>query len=83
MGDYTKIQISAKTYWGFNIKIPNNKLALMTDNDIVEEIKKEMIAFFKIHNLEELKEGINNLNLHIHDQILTGSTIYVCDHGHD
>jgi len=81
MEDCTKIQISAKTYWGFNIKIPNNKLSLMTDIDIVEEIKKEMITFFKNNNLEELKEGVNNLNLHIHDQISTGSTIYVCDHG--
>ena len=83
MGDYTKIQVSAKTYWGFNIEIPNNKLALMTDIDIVEEIKKKMIAFFKKHNLEELKEGVNNLNLHIHDQISAGQTIYVCDHSDD
>lgn len=81
MEDSTKIQVSAKTYWGFNIEIPNNKLSLMNEIDIVEEIKKKMITFFKKHNLEELKEGINNLNLHIHEPICLGQTIYVCDHG--
>jgi hypothetical protein len=83
MEDSTKIQVSAKTYWGFNIQIPNNKLYLMTNNEIVQQIKKEMISFFKKHNLEELKEGVNNLNLHIHDPISFGDTIYVCDHGKD
>jgi len=81
MEDSTKIQVSAKTYWGFNIEIPNNKLYLMTNIEIVEEIKKKMITFFKNHNLEELKEGVNNLNLHIHGPISLGQTIYVCDHG--
>jgi hypothetical protein len=80
MEDSTKIQVSAKTYWGFNIEIPNNKLYLMTNNEIVEQIKKEMISFFKKHNLEELKEGVNNLNLHIHGPISFGDIIYVCDH---
>jgi hypothetical protein len=83
MEDSTKIQVSAKTYWGFNIEIPNNKLYLMSNIEIVEEIKKKMITFFKNHNLEELKEGVNNLNLHIHEPISLGQTIYVCDHGED
>jgi molecular chaperone GrpE (heat shock protein) len=52
----------------------------MTNNEIVEQIKKEMISFFKKHNLEELKEGVNNLNLHIHGPISFGDIIYVCDH---
>jgi len=80
MDDYTKIQVSAKIYWGFNIEIPNNKLSLMSENDIVQEIKLAMITFFKKHNLEELKEGVSNLNLHIHDTFSSGRTIYVCDH---
>jgi len=80
MEDYTKIQVSAKTYWGFSIYIPNKKLSLMNENEIVEEIKNKMITFFKNHNLEELKEGVNNLNLHIHEPISFGQTIYVCDH---
>jgi len=77
---YTKIQVSANIYWGFNIEIPNNKLELMSETDIVEEIKNRMRAFFKKHNLEELREGISKLNLHIHDPIEIGRTIYVCDH---
>ena len=80
MENYTKVQVSAKTYWGFNIEIPNNRLVEMLENDIVEEIKNKMIAFFKKYNLEELKEGVSKLNLHIHDPIDIGKTIYVCDH---
>ena len=53
----------------------------MSEIDIVEEIKDSMRKFFKKYNLEELKEGINELNLHIHDQVVLGKTIYVCDHG--
>jgi len=44
---------------GFNIKISNNKLILMSETDIVEEIKESMRKFFKKYNLEELKEGNN------------------------
>jgi len=80
MIEYTKIQISAKLYWGFNIEIPNNRLITMTKNEIVDEIKSFMKTFFELYNLEELKNGIDLLNLHIHDDIIIGQTIYVCDH---
>ena len=80
MIEYTKIQISAKLYWGFNIEIPNNKLITMTKDEIVDEIKSFMKTFFELYNLEELKNGIDLLNLHIHDDIIIGQTIYVCDH---
>ena len=81
MEEYTIVQVSAKIYWGFNIKISNNKLILMSETDIVEEIKESMRRFFKKYNLEELKEGVNELNLHIHGPFDIGKTIYVCDHG--
>jgi hypothetical protein len=81
MEEYTIVQVSAKIYWGFNIKISNNKLPLMSEIEIVEEIKDSMRKFFKKYNLEELKEGVNELNLHIHVPIVLGKTIYVCDHG--
>jgi len=80
MEKYTKIQISAKTYWGFSIDIPDRRLVGMNETDIVEEIKSFMKIFFSIHNLEDLKEGIANLNLHIHQDIVPGKTIYVCSH---
>ena len=80
MEDYTKVQISAPNYWGFNIDFPNNKIITMSEKDIIEEMKVFMKTFFKIHNLEELKEGVDKLNLHIHQTITIGETIYLCNH---
>ena len=81
MSNYTKIQISAKTYWGFNIEILNNTLNTMSDQDIVNEIKSSMKTFFLFYGMEELKEGVDKLNLHIHNRPTSlGETIYVCDH---
>ena len=78
--NYTTVQISAKIYWGFNIEIPNFKIVTMSDKDIIDEIENFMKTFFKIHGLDELTEGIDKLNLHIHDRPPLGQTIYVCDH---
>ena len=80
MDNYTKVQISAPIYWGFNIDFPNEKIITMSETNIIEEMKNFMKAFFKIHNLEELKEGVDKLNLHIHQRIIIGETIYLCDH---
>ena len=77
---YTKVQISAKTYWGFNTEFPNNRLVNMTKEEIVYEITSLMKIFFATHNLEELKEGIDILNWHIHQDIVPNQTIYVCAH---
>jgi hypothetical protein len=79
MTDFTKVQISAKIYWGFSVDFDNKRLKNMGKKDIINEIKLFMKSFFHIHNLEELKEGIDKLNLHIHQDIILGQTIYVCD----
>ena len=55
--NYTKVQISAKIYWGFNIEIPNVRIITMSEKDIVDEIETFMKTFFKIHGLDELREG--------------------------
>ena len=47
----------------------------MSETDIIEEMKVFMKTFFKIHNLEELKQGVDNLNLHIDGKITIGETI--------
>ena len=40
--------------------------------------------FSKPHDLYILKNGIDKLNLHIHDKIEEGSNIiYLCDHCHN
>jgi len=78
MEKYTKIQISAKTYWGFSIDIPDRRLINMNETEIIEEIKSLMKIFFSLYNLQDLKEGVDFLNLHIHQDIVPGRTIYVC-----
>jgi hypothetical protein len=81
MNNYTKIQISAKIYWGFNIEILNDKVNIMSDQDIINDIKSSMKTFFLLYGMEELKEGVDKLNLHIHNRPTSpGQTIYVCDH---
>jgi len=78
---FTKVQISAKIYWGFNIEIPTDRIILMSDEEIVNEIKDFMLSFFKIYGLEELREGVNTLSLHIHDRPQSpADIIYVCNH---
>lgn len=77
--EYTTIQVSSNIYWGFQMKIEKDKLLLTPKKDIVLELKKYMKTFFAEHNLMELCEGINNLNLHIHQSLLD-PIIFACDH---
>jgi len=81
MNNNITIQISAKTYWGFKHFIDKNKINFMTHDEIIEETKDKMKKFFKDNNLLELKEGIDKLNLHIHDNIndSNNNIIYLCD----
>ena len=63
------------------LTMQNNRIVLMSNEEIVDEIKNFMLSFFKIYNLEELRDGVKNLSLHIHDRPQSiGDTIYVCDH---
>lgn len=77
---YTKVQVSAKHYWGFNVDFPNSRLMRMSKDDIVRELVEIMKIFFESHNLLELKEGVDQLDWHIHQNIVPGQTIYVCAH---
>jgi hypothetical protein len=80
--EYTIIQVSAKIYWGFQMQVEKKKLLVTSIKDIIEELKETMKLFFNCHNLIELSEGVDNLNLYIH-QYMTDPIIYVCDHNHD
>lgn len=75
----TKIQISANIYNGFSIDIDNKRLSNMSEKDIIDEIKNIMKVFFLLHNLYELSNGVDNLNLHIHQDIIPSEIIYVCE----
>ncbi len=77
------LQISAPIYSGFQYKIPKSCILYMTPNEIIQEIKIYMKNFFKSYNLYILEEGIDNLNLHIHDDIsIEKDIIYICNHCH-
>ena len=77
------IQISSKIYWGFKHYIDKKRINFMIYEDIIIETKQKMKQFFEENNLLELKEGIDKLNLHIHDlvgQLSDNNIIYLCDH---
>jgi len=76
----TILQISAKTYWGFRVDISKEDISFLTIDEIILHVKNQMKSFFKLHNLLELKEGVDNLNLHIHNYDIQDPVIYLCDH---
>ncbi len=74
-------QISAPIYSGFQYIIPKSNVQFMTSDEIIKEIKIYMRNLFQSYNLYVLKDGIDNLNLHIHEDIsIDKNIIYVCDH---
>ena len=82
--DFIIIEISAKIYAGFQYKISKNTLKNMKTSDIIDKVKIYMINFFKTHNLYLLQEGVDNMKLHFHTDILFNKNIvYLCDHCHE
>ena len=77
-------QLSCKLYSGFQYKIDINRIDFMTDEEIIDDIKKELKDILSKYNLQILKEGVNNLSLHIHDDFRNTykNIVYVCDHEH-
>jgi hypothetical protein len=48
---------------------------------LVQHLKTHMKNFFSSHNLQELKEGIDKLDLHIHHNIQqSDKVVYACYH---
>jgi len=76
----TILQISSKIYWGFKIEVTRDFLIDTEINDIISYMKKQMKKFFKTHNLLELAEGIDELNLHVHNFDIEDPIIYLCSH---
>ena len=83
MDDIITFQVSAETYAGFKYYIPKIIANNMSSEDIIKDLKIYMINFFETHNLYLLKDGVNKMNLHIHDFApFREDIIYVCDHCH-
>lgn len=82
--NFITFQISAELYSGFQYKIPKEIVKKMTNKEIIDEVKIYMKNFFgKPHDLYMLKQGVDKLKLHIHDQIEDSNNIvYLCDHCH-
>jgi hypothetical protein len=81
---FITIQVSAKTYWGFKYKVPMIYALNVTSETLAKETQIYMKNFFDLHNLQELKEGVDKLNLHIHSSISeTDTIVYACDHTHN
>ena len=75
------IQVSAPIYWGFRYKVPIDYALSVVQTVLEKEIKDDMKRFFSLHNLEELKDGVDKLNLHFHQTISKDDDIvYICDH---
>ena len=82
---FITFQISAETYSGFQYKIPYNICKNMTNEDIIKEIKINMKHFFTYpHDFYLLRNGIDDLQLHIHDDrpFNSNDIVYVCNHCH-
>ena len=73
------IQVSAPIFLGFQYKIPIEYALSVTSDTISKEIKQYMKNFFHLHNLEELVEKIDKLNLCLHSDIQPNDTlVYIC-----
>ena len=82
-GKFMTIQLSAKIYAGFQYKIPKDVIKNMTSEEIILHTKKYMKNFFETYNLYLLKNGVDDLELHFHDDIpYNRDIIYLCDSTH-
>ena len=78
---FITIQISAPIYWGFQYKLPLEYVLSVTHDTLIKETLNYMKNFFNSHNLQELKEGLDNLDFCIHQTIQpTDTIIYICSH---
>ena len=78
---FITIQVSAPTYWGFQYKVPLDYAISVTPESLAKETQTHMKNFFETHNLQELRDGVDLLNLHFHQAITPSDTVvYLCDH---
>ena len=83
MSEFIIIQISAKMYSGFKYKIPKEIYKHMTIDEVIKEVKIYMKNFFNNYDLYILKDGVDSLELHFHDNIpFDQDIIYLCDDDH-
>ena len=76
--------VSDDIYWGYKFILPFDYIKSITKKDIIKELKEDMKNFFGSHNLEYLKNGIDNLDLHIDMPNIEDNKdiVYICSHKH-
>lgn len=78
---FINITVSDPIYWGFKYIIPLDYAMNVTKDILVDEMKIYMKNFFGSHGLVYLQEGVDKLNLHLHDDIkYTDTVVYMCTH---
>ncbi len=82
--EFITIKIRARPYTGFEYRVPKDIFKKMTSAEIVQEVKTYMKNFFtNPHDLPFLREGVDKLELHFHDDIPYNRPImYLCDDNH-
>ena len=83
--NFITMHVSAKLYSGFQYKIPKVIINQMSSDEIIQEVKVYMKNFFTTpQDLFLLRDGVDTLELHIHDDIpFNKPIIYLCDHCHE
>lgn len=76
---YITIEISAKLFKGFEYKMTFEHFSKISSEEVINEVKTYMKNFFKIYNLYELSDKVEELILHAHDNLYNPDVIILCD----
>ena len=81
--EYMTIKINAKIYKGFQHKMKLEIFKALSIQEVIYVMKTIMKSFFNQHNLYSLEKGVDELELHFHDDIpYNRQIIYLCDDDH-
>ncbi len=79
MTPFIMIQVSDPIFWGYQYRIPRKYFTNENIEDILLELKEDLIFFLKKHNLQALEHKVPNF--HIHQNIVNNNDIiYACSH---
>tara|TARA_Y100000389_G_C17459578_1_gene520687 strand:- start:2748 stop:3002 length:255 start_codon:yes stop_codon:yes gene_type:complete len=74
-----KIQLSAPLFSGYSIFLPKEVINQMNKENIIDYVTSNLNSLLKSNNLEILLEKSENMNWHIHDELIkSDGVIYVC-----
>ena len=76
---YFTIEISAKLFKGFQYKMSIEQFSKLGSQEVIFEVKNYMKKFFRSYNLYELSEKVDDLDLHMHDNLYDPEVMILCD----